>query len=329
MTNYIMAAALLAFLAAFLIGRKMIPWLIKLKFGQHILEVGPKWHMGKQGTPTMGGLMFIVASALAGIAVCLYARFDMTRVMNVLLFSIAFSFIGFIDDITKISKKKNLGLRAYQKLVLQLCVALVFLTVMRILGTITPTLYIPFFDVTFTLGWIAYLVLGAFIIVGFVNAVNLNDGLDGLAAGTTLPVMVFFSAVFLVAGEYGMSVYAAAVAGALLGFLIYNFPPARVFMGDTGSLFLGGAVCGMAYALDMPLVLITVGFVYALEAFSDIVQVGYFKLTHGKRIFKMAPIHHHFEMCGWSEKQITLSSAVLTSFLCAVTFLGILVHFGG
>jgi len=329
MNNYMPAAALLSLIATYLIGKRMIPWLARLKFGQHILEDGPVWHMGKSGTPIMGGLMFIISSGIVGIAVCAFARYDMTRVLNVLLFSIAFGFIGFIDDITKIRKKKNMGLKPIQKVILQLCVALVFLTAMRLIGAIRPELYIPFFDVSFEIDWIAYLVLGAFIIVGFVNAVNLNDGIDGLAAGTTLPVTIFFAAIFFVAGEYGMSVFACSVAGALLGFLIYNFHPARVFMGDTGSLFLGGIVCGMAYALDMPLVLVTVGFVYALEALSDILQVSYFKLTHGRRIFKMAPIHHHFEMCGWSERKITLSSAVLTSFLCAATFLGVLVRFGG
>ena len=320
MINHLLIGALAALILTCAIGTALIPWLIKLKFGQKILDIGPKWHMGKQGTPTMGGLMFIISSSVVVLIVGAIAGIDLRRVMNVLMMGLAFGFIGFLDDITKITKKRNLGLKPMQKIVLQLSVALVFLFAMRILGFIEPVLYVPFFDVEFEMGWVAYFVFGAFVIVGFVNAVNLNDGLDGLAAGTTVPVMVFFAAVFYVLGEFSMGIYAAVLAGALLGFLIFNFPPAKVFMGDTGSLFLGGMVGGMAFALNMPLILVTVGFVYALEALSDILQVGYFKLSHGKRIFKMAPLHHHFEMSGFSEKQITLGSALITSVLCAASF---------
>lgn len=300
-----LVAAVLGFAITYLFGKVLIPYLRKLKFGQKILEIGPKWHMGKQGTPTMGGIMFILGSGLAAFFVGVpYMMSGDLRHIIVFLFAAAFGVIGFIDDYAKIMKKKNQGLTAIQKLLLQLTSAAVFLSLLRMLGDLTPALYIPFFDVTVNLGWIPYLVIMLLAIVGTVNAVNLTDGVDGLATSVTLPVALVFAIIGAYMAFSTVGIFASALFGALCGFLIYNFNPAKVFMGDTGSLFLGGAVCGMAFAYDIPLVLLFMGIVYIAEALSVILQVSYFKLTHGKRLFKMSPIHHHFEMSGWNERKI-------------------------
>jgi len=320
---------MLAFAAAFamtaVIGPYTIRTLQKMKFGQKILEIGPKWHMSKQYTPTMGGIMFIIpitiATALLGIGAMKEGNYSH---IAVLCLALAFGFIGFIDDYTKIAKKQNQGLTALQKLLLQIIIAVVFIIVLRQMGYVNPHLYIPFFNVYISTSWTFFIPFSAFIIVGGVNAVNLTDGIDGLASGVTLPVAVFFavSAVLMKIPE--VSVFAAALAGGICAFLIYNFNPAKVFMGDTGSLFLGGAVCGLAFATDMPVILVIVGAVYVIETLSDIIQVLYFKLSGGKRIFKMAPIHHHFEMCGWSEKKIVFIFAGITIVLCVIGYIGIL-----
>jgi phospho-N-acetylmuramoyl-pentapeptide-transferase len=206
---------------------------------------------------------------------------------------------------------------------------------MRSMGILSPDLYIPFFGVVWKLPWVVYLIFAALVITGTVNAVNITDGVDGLSSSVTLPVCAFFAASFAFAASYGkagstgMSVFAAALFGGLVGFLVYNHYPAKVFMGDTGSLFLGGAVCGMAFALDMPLILILVGIVYIAETLSDIIQVTYFRATHGKRIFKMAPLHHHFEMCGWSEKKVVAVFATVSLIFCVIAFFGVLGRYGG
>ena len=311
-----------AFALSVLLGKVFVPMLRALKAGQSIREVGPKWHSGKQGTPTMGGLIFISASLL-----CLVTGFrGMLRgnlaCLFVLLLSLAFGGIGFVDDFVKVKLKRNLGLTAIQKLVLQLAVAAAFLLALRWHGNLTNDLYIPFFNVTFRINWVVYLFFAVFVIVGSVNAVNLTDGIDGLASGVTIPVMLYFTLICIRYGQNDLALFPAALTGGLFGFLFYNFHPAQVFMGDTGSLFLGGAVCGMAFALDMPVVLVPVGFIYILETVSVILQVGYFKLTHGKRIFKMTPIHHHFELCGWSEEKIFGVFVTVTALLCALTYLG-------
>ena len=317
-------AFLISFIVAALIGRPVIKFLQKLKFGQKILEIGPKWHMSKQYTPTMGGIIFITAIAVSTL-VCGYSllRTGEYRHITVLVFALAFGAIGFIDDYTKIKKKMNLGLTPLQKIALQAAVSALFLTVLRINGYITNELYIPFVNKSLHISWFVYIPLAAFIIIGCVNSVNLTDGLDGLASGVTLPVAAFFVFAATLRQSAGTACFAAATAGALLGFLIYNFYPARVFMGDTGSLFLGGAVCGMAFACDMPLILALVGIVYIIEALSDIIQVVYFKITHGKRFFKMAPIHHHFELCGFSEKKIVYIFSAVTAVMCLIAYLGI------
>ncbi len=318
-----------SFLVTVIVGIALIPALRRMKAGQTIREDGPVWHASKQGTPTMGGLMFI-----AGISViCLLGGIDDMaagdwRHIIILAFSLLFGLIGFLDDYEKVKKKRNLGLTALQKLALQIAAAVVLVFLLRLKGHLSSNLYVPFFDVTIHLPYPVFLALAVFIIVGCVNAVNITDGIDGLAAGVSIPVAVCYAAVAAVWGYGSVGLFSAAMAGGLVGFLIFNFYPAKVFMGDTGSLFLGGAICATAFALDMPLVLVPLGLIYIVETLSDIIQVTYFKLTHGKRIFKMAPIHHHLEMCGWGERRIfTVFTAV--SAACAVlTFFAVRTRFG-
>ena len=313
-----------SFLLTVLLGRILIPLLHALKAGQSIREIGPKWHNVKQGTPTMGGLMFIAAALICVVAGGWTAMLAGTyEHLMVLGFSLFFGAIGFVDDFVKVRMKRNLGLTALQKLILQLAVALAYLALLRWNGNLTNEVYIPFFHVSWQLNWVVYLLFATFVIVGCVNAVNLTDGIDGLASGVTLPVMVFFAVTAWSWGSETLALFPAALVGGLAGFLCYNFLPAKVFMGDTGSLFLGGAVCGMAFALDMPLILILVGIIYIVEALSDIIQVLYFKATHGKRIFRMAPIHHHFEMGGWSEIKIFCVFSGVTVVMCLLAWLGI------
>ena len=308
MTLKLILAFVIAFAVSAVVGFFLVPYLKRIKAGQSIKENGPTWHMSKQGTPTMGGLMFIAAIAV----VCLSVGFDCMAEgeyghLFCLAFALVFGAIGFLDDYEKLKKKQNLGLTVGKKILLQLAAAVAFIFLMRRFGYVAlDSLYIPFWNTTVAISEPLYVIFAAFVIVGTVNSVNLTDGVDGLAASTTMPVCIFFAVLSILWGERFLSlgVFASGIAGGLLGFLIYNFNPAKVFMGDTGSLFLGGAVAGLAFAYDMPLVLLLVGIVYICETLSDITQVAYFKATHGKRIFKMTPIHHHFEMCGWSEVKI-------------------------
>ena len=321
----IILAIALGFAVSALCGHFLVPALRRMKAGQSIREDGPTWHMGKQGTPTMGGLMFIAGIA-AAILICGWPEMlagNFTH-LYIFLFSLVFGVIGFLDDYQKVKKHQNLGLTALQKFALQLAAAVAFLCLMRYEGLLTPSLYLPFFQVTWQLNWVVYMILAAFIIVGCVNAVNITDGIDGLAASVTLPVGVFFTLLAVLWQGFGtQGIFAGALVGSLLGFLLYNFHPARVFMGDTGSLFLGGAVAALAFAYDMPLVLVPVGIVYIIETMSDILQVIYFKLTHGKRLFKMAPLHHHFEMSGWSEVKIVCVFTAISTLFCVLATLGV------
>ena len=321
----IIIGAILGFGAAALGGRALIPLLRRMKAGQSIKEIGPTWHMSKQGTPTMGGLMFILGSVLSVVLLgwpdLLAGRFGGAFV---LLFALVFGVIGYIDDYMKVKKHENTGLTAPQKFLLQLAAAILFTVLMRNHGYLSPVLYIPFLDVNLALPWPAYMVFAAFVMVGTVNAVNITDGIDGLAAGVTIPVMAFFTALAWYWQHAEVGLFSGALLGGLCGFLIYNFHPAKVFMGDTGSLFLGGAVCGLAFSLDVPLVLVPVGIIYIAETLSDIIQVGYFKLTHGKRIFRMAPLHHHLEMGGWSEVKLFCVFSGITLVMCVATFLGVM-----
>ena len=319
------ACAVVSFLLTLLLGRFVIPMLRALKAGQSIREVGPSWHNSKAGTPTMGGIMFIVTAIVCTIGFGWTAMRENGSYTHLYVLALALSYglIGFADDFVKVKYKRNLGLTAIQKFLLQLIVAVVFLLILRRSGVLSCDLYIPFGNVELAVSPVWYMIFAAFVIVGCVNAVNLTDGIDGLSSSVTLPVMVFFCVASLLWTETALSVLPASLAGGLAAFLCYNFHPAKVFMGDTGALFLGGAVCGLAFALDMPLILILVGIIYITETLSVILQVTYFKLTHGKRIFRMTPIHHHFEMGGWSEEKIVAVFAGITVVMCVLAYFGI------
>jgi phospho-N-acetylmuramoyl-pentapeptide-transferase len=320
MTRIIVTAVAACVLSGVL-GYFLLPVLRALKAGQSIREIGPTWHNNKSGTPMMGGLMFIFAAIL-----CLLGNIPTMQeysVFYVLALSLCFGFVGFLDDFCKIKYKRNLGLTALQKAMLQMAVSAIYVYILYRQNILTCDIYIPFLNVTFYLHPIAYIFFAMFVMVGCVNAVNLTDGIDGLSSSVTIPVMVFFAAAAVCMGRYDLALLPAALVGGLIAYLFYNWHPAKVFMGDTGSLFLGGVVCALAFALDMPLVLILVGFVYIVETLSVILQVGYFKLTHGKRLFKMSPIHHHFEMCGWKEEKIVLVFAGVSTVMCILAWLGI------
>ena len=320
MTRLFVTVAAAAVLSG-VIGYFLIPMLRAMKAGQSILQIGPTWHNVKSGTPMMGGLMFIFATLI-----CLVVNaFTMGEysALYVLGLALCFGFIGFLDDFVKLKYKRNLGLTSAQKFMLQLAVAALFLYAMYRTGSMTTDLYIPFVNMTVSLHPMLYIFFAMFVVVGCVNAVNLTDGVDGLCSLVTVPVMVFFTAAAVAMEKLDLALLPAALVGALCAYLIYNWHPAKVFMGDTGSLFLGGVVCGMAFALDMPLILVLVGIIYIGETMSVIIQVTYFKLTHGKRIFKMSPIHHHFEMSGWKEEKICFVFAGITAVACVLAWIGI------
>ena len=322
----VLGATLASFLLTLLFGRFVIPMLRALHAGQSIREVGPQWHNSKAGTPTMGGIMFIAAIILCTLIFgwkSMTENRDYTH-LYVLALALCYGLVGFADDFVKVKLKRNLGLTAIQKFLLQLVVAAAFLFVLKSSGDLSCDLYIPFWNLDLEIPTAVYMVFAAFVIVGCVNAVNLTDGVDGLSSSVTIPVMVFFATTSYIYGRTTLALLPAAVAGGLAGFLCYNFHPAKVFMGDTGSLFLGGMVCGMAFALDMPLILILVGIIYLCETLSVILQVTYFKLTHGKRIFKMTPIHHHFELCGWKEEKIVFVFTAITLVMCVLAYLGVM-----
>ena len=313
------------------VGAFLVPWLRKIRAEQMIKKLGPKEHQKKQGTPTMGGFMFIIAAG----AVCLSVGLSCLREgewahIYVLAFGLVFGFIGFLDDLKKVRLRDNAGMSAKMKFLLQLLAAVCFLLMMRYNGYLSPNLYIPFRNTYVPISEPLYFIFAAFVVVGTVNAVNITDGVDGLAAGTCIPVFLCFTAIVFCWGKdfLAQGIFAAGMVGALLGFLVYNFNPARVFMGDTGSLFLGGCIAGMAFALDIPLLLIPLCIMPIIETLSDIIQVGYFKLSHGKRVFKMAPFHHHLEMGGWTgkkwtEKEIFALFTGVTVIMAIVSLMGV------
>ena len=303
------------------LGRLLLPVLRALKAGQSIRELGPTWHNNKAGTPMMGGLMFIFAAIIC-LLICIPTMSDYT-VFYALIPALCFGFIGFLDDFTKIKFKRNLGLTSIQKAALQLIVSVLYLYLLYKEGSLSCNLYIPFVNVSLQIHPMVYIFFAMFVMVGCVNAVNLTDGVDGLCSSVTIPVMIFFAAAAVAMGRLDLALLPASLVGGLIAYLFYNWHPAKVFMGDTGSLFLGGVVCALAFALDMPLILILVGFVYICETMSVILQVGYFKLTHGKRLFKMSPIHHHFEMCGWKEEKVVLVFAGISAVMCVLAWFGI------
>lgn len=302
-----------------LLGYFMVPFLHKIKFGQTIREVGPSWHKNKQGTPTMGGIMFIIGSSVAAVICIAFlwlnggaeTQLMFVKVMAGALMAVGFGIVGFLDDYISIKKHRNLGLTEIQKLILQFIIVGAYLLSVALAGGTTETV-IPFLG-SVDLGFFYY-ILAAVFIVGMVNAVNFTDGIDGLNTSVTLVVALVFSVIAMLLNRVGLSLYAAAIVGAMIGFLFWNANPAKVFMGDTGSLFLGGAVCALAFGVDMPILLILIGIIYIVEILSVVLQVTYFKISHGKRIFKMAPIHHHFEMCGWNENKICFVFSGVTLF---------------
>ena len=317
----ILITALVSLVLTGIIGYILLPILRALKAGQSIREIGPTWHNVKAGTPMMGGLMFVLSAILC--TVCNIPFMEDYSAIFALLVGLCFGFIGFLDDYTKLVKKRNLGLTSLQKALLQMAVSALYLYILYRQGIMTTDLYIPFVNVSISLHPVVYIFFALFVMVGCDNAVNLTNGVDGLCGSVTIPVMVFFAAAAVAMGRYDVDVVPAALVGGLVAYLFYNWHPAKVFMGDTGSLFLGGVVCALAFALDMPLILVLVGFIYIIETLSVILQVGYFKLTHGKRLFKMSPIHHHFEMCGWKEEKIVLTFTAVSAVMCLLAWFGI------
>ena len=315
-TSKVAIGLVLSFIVSIVLGPIIIPMLTKLKFGQNIRKEGPQSHLKKAGTPTIGGLIFIVSSLI----VMLVMRFNPTEEGMIALYSLlAFGFIGFLDDILKIIKKENEGLKAWQKMLL----LLIFSTIIAVYGYfyLEPSLKIPFLGTKIPLG-ILYVPFVIVYYAGATNAVNLTDGLDGLAATVSVLVLTFFGVEAFIMGYESLAVFSLVLAGGLLGFLKFNAYPAKVFMGDTGSLAIGGAIATIALILEMPLILVIVGGIYVIETLSVILQVSSYKLR-GKRLFKMAPIHHHFEQEGWSETKIVTIFAVITVVLCFIGFLAL------
>ncbi len=343
-TVAIIISAVIAFGVTAGLGFVIIPWLRKLKFGQTILDIGPSWHKSKQGTPNMGGIMFAIGIIVAVIIAVLtfslsggnlessYSEVlkgrDLVLVIASLCLALGCGIVGFMDDYIKIKMKRNEGLSAKQKTAGQLLVTLGYvLTLWLSHNTVWK---IPFIGtVNFEkniLTAVIFWAISVFIIYGTVNSVNLTDGIDGLCSSVTATVAITFIILSYMYGFAGLGIVAAALLGGVCGFLCWNWNPAKTFMGDTGSLFLGGMVAALGFAIKCPLLLLPIGIVYVCETMSDIIQIGYFKLTHGKRIFKMAPIHHHFEMCGWKEKKICVVFSFVNLIGCALAV--ILVYFG-
>jgi phospho-N-acetylmuramoyl-pentapeptide-transferase len=315
--NLFIISILSAFVLALAAGPIFIPLLRRLKFGQNVRSDGPQSHLKKTGTPAMGGLIFLLVTAI----VCLVFSKDKDMLL-VLVSTLLFGLIGFADDYIKIVKKRSLGLRAWQKIAAQLVVALLLTIVASGINQVGTSIMIPFTGKFLDLGMM-YMPFIIFIIIGTVNSVNLTDGLDGLAGGITVVVMGFFSVVALVSKNVGILVFCGALIGALLGFLRFNSHPAQVFMGDTGSLSLGGAVASLAVVTRLPIFLAIIGAVYVAETVSVIIQVLYFKTTKGKRFFKMTPLHHHFELSGWAESKVVSVFIIAAIILCLIGLLAI------
>ena len=316
-------ALVFTFVITVVLARVFIPVLKSIKMGQKILDIGPRWHKGKEGTPTMGGLFFIAAAIVPVIAFAVLAE-DFTLIIHY-LFILFNGMIGFVDDYVKFFKKRNEGLTAIQKLVLQFSVAAAYLLVLYFNAGLSTTLSLPFTDKTIDLGFFSYIILLVGIVFT-VNSTNLTDGIDGLCSGVTAVVMVFLSVLAIKSANTAAGLLSATMLGGALGFLVYNFHPAKVFMGDTGSLYMGACVCAVSMMLDVPVLLLFVGIIYYVESVSVMIQVTSYKLTK-KRVFKMTPIHHHFEMCGWNEVKIVLVFSAVTAIFAAIGaygFIGIM-----
>ena len=326
----IVITAAVSFSVTAVVGKLLIPLLRRLKCGQSIREDGPSWHKSKQGTPTMGGVMFGIGT-LCAVAFGYVALISVdaqaldwqatARMFAGAGMALLFGLIGFWDDYIKVVKKRNLGLTAGQKMLMQILITALYLAVLYLIGVRSTSVQVPFLG-TWDLGYFYYPIMGI-LIVGIVNSVNLTDGIDGLCSSVTFVVAIFFMLSATVLGRMEVSILSTALAGGCLGFLLYNVHPAKVFMGDTGSLFLGGMVVALGFSLEMEFILFFTGFIYCLEALSDILQVISYKTRH-KRIFRMAPIHHHFEMGGMSENRILLLFCAITLVMSAIGFLAVL-----
>ena len=311
---------LFSFGFATLLGKVVIPALQRLHFGQTILEEGPAWHQKKQGTPTMGGVIFIFATFLTSVLGLLAAQLFLndkpfsdgalwvTKLLGVLLLPLGCSAIGFADDYIKVVKKRNLGLTATQKLLAQLLVSVLYALSQFLVGA--TKIHVPFFGMVDFGFW--YIPFCVFVIIAMSNATNLTDGVDGLCGSVSFVAVLPFVVLAGYCAAFGLELIAVSFAGALAGFLVWNLHPAKVFMGDTGSLYIGAVLTALAFALNIPFILVPVGIIYILENLSVILQVSYFKITKGKRLFKMSPLHHHFEMCGWKENTIVLVFSAVT-----------------
>lgn len=309
---------IISFAISALLGPVIIPWLRKLKASQTERTEGVQSHLAKAGTPTMGGIIFLIAVTVTSL---IYVK-DYPNIIPVLFLTLGFGLIGFLDDYLKVVLKRSDGLLPKQKMAGQLIVTAIFAFYLIRFTDVELTLLVPFSGgYEWNIGWLAIPLLFV-AVIGTVNGVNFTDGLDGLASSVTIMVATFFSVV-AVGTKSGIEPITCAVVGALMGFLLFNVYPARVFMGDTGSLALGGFVAGAAYMMKMPLFIILVGLVYLIEVASVIIQVTYFKKTGGKRIFKMAPIHHHFELCGWSETRVVAVFSIVTAVLCMIALLAL------
>lgn len=339
----VIIAIIVSFAVTAGLGFVVIPWLRKMHFGQTILEIGPSWHKSKQGTPNMGGIMFIAGILVSVILSCviftvsggslispsaaLLEQTDLILIAASVLLAMGNGVIGFTDDFIKIKLKRNKGLSAKQKTAGQLLLSVAYLATLWF--SHNTWWYIPFVgkvDLSRGFGAVVFWLLGIFIIYGCVNSVNLTDGIDGLCSSVTVTVAVTFIVIGAVQKFAGLEIVSGALLGGVLGFLCWNWNPAKTFMGDTGSLFLGGLVVSLGYMMKCPLLLLPIGIVYVCETMSDIIQIGYFKITNGKRVFKMAPIHHHFEMCGWKEKKICIVFSTVNAVGCIIAYL--LFYFG-
>ena len=318
MSSHVVIPVLISFAVSLVLGPVVIPFLRKLKMKQTERVDGVQSHLKKAGTPTMGGIIILIAVIVTSL---FYVR-DYPRIIPVLFLTVAFGLIGFLDDYLKVVLKRSDGLLPMQKMALQIVVTAVFAFYLVEVAEVPLTMLVPFSGGYYwDIGWLAIPVL-FFAVIGTVNGTNFTDGLDGLASSVTVLVATFFTVV-AVGTKSGIEPITCAVVGALLGFLLFNVYPASVFMGDTGSLALGGFVAGTADMLQMPLFIIIVGFIYLVEVASVIIQVTYFKKTGGKRIFKMAPIHHHFELCGWSETRVVAVFSIITALLCLIALMGV------
>lgn len=318
MNSTILMAVMISFTISVVLGPVVIPFLRRLKVGQTVRDEGPESHLKKNGTPTMGGILILIAI----VATSLFFVKDYPKIIPILFLTLGFGLIGFVDDYIKVVLKRSMGLRAWQKFVLQILVTAVFAIYLLRYTDVSLAMKVPFVDGMYLdFGWMNVPIL-FFVVIGTVNGTNFTDGLDGLASSVTVLVATFFSVVAIGTGS-GIEPITCAVAGALMGFLLFNVYPASVFMGDTGSLALGGFVAAAAYMMQMPLFIVIVGFIYMIEVLSVIIQVSYFKMTGGRRIFKMAPIHHHFELCGWSETRVVAVFSIVTALLCLLALMGV------